>query len=290
MINRASLIIQGPIKSYGINFNTESKILFDCFELILFNIKSARRFCKIIVLSTYYGELKLDQIFKLQQLGIDIVFGHVEKPFHIPTIDKPNNNRNQYLSTQRGVNRLIELGTNGIVIKIRTDISIDFDNLFNSLNNPLINKYRFLLIPYLVKNNKTISKNSRYKSNYFFFMLDFYFVSDINYLDSLLNLAFNSMSTISPHRFLLVAINQSFGYKKNIINSEIKFWKYQNNKYCSKILWFILNLKIRKHQMMFNILTDKIIFPSSAKTLESLTWRGSSYPESIDMLKEYVFY
>lgn len=160
--NNVSLLIQGPIYSFGDTYSG-IKSEFHSMKFIIQNVKSFRKYSNgEILLSTYETQLSLIEAKFLRKLGVNIIELEIRDMSEYKTINLSNNpdtNRhgmNQYYSTYHGLIKLSNDPHNRFVIKIRTDIKIDFSLIFDSKINLFNKKVTFTHLRKLFKFGKFV--------------------------------------------------------------------------------------------------------------------------------------
>jgi hypothetical protein len=147
------LIIQGPIFSNGRNYKGEF-VNYNAFECVISNIRNYKKFFNgQIVLSTYKGHLTNEQVVILEQLDIIllIIEDNLDGGYTIG-IGKhkshKSNTMKQYYTTFQGL-AVLEGKVNNYdkVLKIRTDLEIDFNELHRS--SFIINDEKEIFIEYI---------------------------------------------------------------------------------------------------------------------------------------------
>lgn len=68
-----SQVIQGPIKSYGIDYKSDFKYEFNSFNRVIKNITEFKKYSNNIVLSTYIGELSNEQLYSFDCLKVKVI-------------------------------------------------------------------------------------------------------------------------------------------------------------------------------------------------------------------------
>jgi hypothetical protein len=295
--NLLSLIIQGPVKSNGINFISNSQNKFHSFERIVSNILAFKKFSDNVILSTYVNELTTEETALLDKIGVKVVINEHIKPLDLSLNNsgRPNNTIAQFTTLLRGLEELQKVNFNGFVIKVRTDIALDIksivDDLLLILNQSPGVKF---MIPYLI-NRRMKGMRGKYShmlkfiSKYELYMLDFYFCADINFLEKTIDVAMNKLITTSAHRYLLTSILSFYYPVVSTYKIELLRYKFTKltNSFIYRIIESILTLPNEWH---YSRLLYRKIWPLSLRTMQSLEWRDSNFDDWKDINKNFFEY
>jgi hypothetical protein len=246
------------------------------------NIKEFKEFSNKIVLVTNLTDLYSAQEEKLISNGIVLIDKQEAEALRLNRY-KPNNIFNQFKSIQLGVDYFLGTFKSGYVIKIRTDVTLDYKSLFEDIQKIFIYNDKFLLITSFRNRKKASYINSKLGqivknvSKYEFFMEDFVFVCEIE----LLNISLKNSSrikTLSSHQYLL---NGLIDIYFNSLNLKTIFYLIERfrgrNSMIASIIYWTYSILVIFNEKLFEKLTYKIIYPMSHKTVKSIQWRESSY-------------
>lgn len=282
------LLIQGPIISNGLNYNSDF-VEFNSFDYVYSNIEGFSNFFLNgkVILSTYEDEIPSNKRAILNKFSnlkiieskkqnlstisydssISLLRGLIGRRDQFKTSKKF-----QYYSTLNGINEISnDLDSNISVIKIRTDILIDFELLANELNlieSKNIDSKISMTLEYIVKH--------RYFSFLTIpFVADAIIISDINLMKSMFVLADKISFSFNVHNDLAAALTYIFG--KGYYNYKLLEKRMGDYSGFCFLLFKILYLTKR---LLHSVDFDKLIQESSINILSSdfsnsMKWRGS---------------
>lgn len=284
-LNKISLLIQGPIKSRGVSFQSgikndyNSYDYFHAYERILKNIIEFRKISNNIVLSTYIGELNSEELYALKNLNVSVIQDVKNGPISIG--DSQVNTINQFVSTLKGLNQLRNDGFEGYVIKIRTDVTLDFVSLVKDIVRLVKFNKNIFIIPYFINRKKIISQVridyfKKIFNNYVLYMLDFIFIAEMNNLIDIISAGIYNKISIDGHRFLITSNNYIRGHKASIAYWESMVLKTKTWPITS-LLNLLLYINLFLHERKFNNLLYNYFYPLTLKTVDSICWRNSKY-------------
>lgn len=321
------VIIQGPVLSKGRNFKTSIQILTKEFNsdeelVVTFNssqtiIENSEQLIKKGINVIYSGwEKECPETLKqkLIKKGVTVILSDPNKaPSSLKesgsfrhSLKKGNpilmdNRIKQYFSLLEGLNSISDELSKTIIIKIRSDISLNFDRLIEELKNKQTIIENNAII---VQHFSTPPVSSFYRKN-IRGVPDFWFVGKGNVLKKIFqDLCYRSINnkehSHSPHTAITIGI-VNFFYPE-LTNNElskirreersIKISEFINNfslkyEYFKKIIirvncyleYFKIAVKINK---LFDKLIRKNLIRSCSKKVEySIIWRG-------DLQKKYI--
>jgi hypothetical protein len=276
------LLIEGPISSEGKNFYSQTTHLkFDAFNRVMLNIKDFKKYSNKIVLVTKTYDLNKFQRELLVSQGVYLLEKYDSQPIKLKN-SYPNNIFNQFRSVQKGVEYLYNSFGNGYIIKIRTDVTIDFNFLVDDINKINVLSNQFLLINFFINRKKSLFKKSKIEfikkniSQYDFGMLDFIFVCESELLTAALKNAFMT-KTLSPHRFLLHGLIDIDRKTLNLKVFDYLFDISQNKKIILLFVRLTYAVLVTYNERLFEKILYKKIFPMSSITVYSMEWRDSKY-------------
>ncbi|GEM_PF-6274409 len=302
-------VIQGPITSIGRTFGTTQKhalgqfkteseliVEFDAAPTILANIEALLKRNVKVVYSGWSDNCNTDLCEKIEKLGAKVVLSN---PNDAPALVREgkmtgvlskNNKAKQYYSLLRGLQAVEDELSRAIVIKLRSDISLDFDKLFTDI---AFHKEKLRSGSLLVQYFRHFHR-SPFPA---LWLSDFWFAGrgDVLYSlsEDLYTRALHERSySESPHRDLAVAaVRYYFPYLPPIRVGQ-KSWKVLLQDLFFKLqIFYILSLSKAMvnrfcaallEREMRRVEKKRFLIPASKHIEHSIIWRGDSYANALE--------
>jgi hypothetical protein len=281
--DKVLLLIQGPILSKGVMFNG-TIVEFHSFNYIIENIHNFRLYSQgKIVLSTYEKELKQDEAIALSNLGVVVLSLDKMDTSSITTINLRNNQNshrhgiNQYYTTLHGLEELKKESSKNHVIKIRTDIKVNFSLIFNHPNDAFKKEVTLVHLRRLTKKSFLIKP----------FIPDFVFVGELNslylifkklYYDNFSSFVHLDIASALVHYFIGITIKYDSIILKTKATGLYSLWNL--------LIYYIIKIY---HSILMTIWIKRKIGLLGVDFYNSIEWRGSSRQETNLLESDEIF-
>jgi len=308
------VIIQGPIHSPGRNFKTsmnyalnkfkdekELIVEFDSKKTILDNIEKMIKMNLNVIYSGWKDDSSTMFINNLKKKGVKVILSDPNKAYSFKkmgdfkrisknNVIRINNKTKQYYSFLKGLTLVSDNLSESIVIKIRSDMSLDFELLVKEiLKKEKFIKNKGLILQYLRKSQIMLNKPTPYFPDFWFagngetlkkIFEDLYYKSISNKHYS--NLAHWDIAIATINYFYpdfkvkgcyiyekkYTSISVKKIPKRTILKFKLKYFK----ELFFKILIFI---SLIKPTILVNLLISKNLIKTGSEKLEnSIIWRG----------------
>lgn len=276
------LLIQGPVISIGTNYtlrrNDESLLEINAKDYILSNIDNFKKYYNKVIFSSYIDTPE-ELIHELRKRGVHIFLKDVDiKPSKFRFIDTHRLN-SKMLQIKGTLSSLIEfqnlISYDDFIIRIRTDILINFDILFEDIKNSN-NLGKEVILTHLHRYNKFNIKYS--------YIPDFVYVIKSNILKNiLLDLNSNEYHEQIHHDFAHSVSKYYQIYSVPILKVQIAIERFIPKK----LLNLITNTLDIVNNIIFSSYQSKKIGLLSKNFSRQILWRESAMSEQ--ELEKMVF-
>lgn len=280
------LLIQGPIRSCGATYIDRNSLkVFNSEETIMKNIIAAKAIFSLVILSTYINQVTDNFSQKLKTHGVIVVDNSMleeEEFFHSKTHRK-NSKKLQLETTLNGLNRIKSLTkSNPFVLKIRTDTSISFTFVDESLDNK---KYYFQYVN-LVAGNSLLGKLLKKLGILLLDLPDFFIGASLNNILNLFNQMVDNPMASSIHQSLIINLLKIKGkpiIRLNFIELSMKSSDFIILKKTTHNILTYINM------IIFTLYYKRYIRVMGKPTSLTSVWRGTSYLNEISNFNNRVY-